>query len=244
LLSAITEFPLPKNTTSGSLTSPLTVGAGGNIWFGVTTAAGTAIARITPSGAITEFPLPAGYGLPAGLTAGPDGNLWFTEGPSGAKSPGAIVRMTPSGALTKFSLPARHASPGDLTVGPDGNLWFTDSAAIGRLDPAPPRVTGVVAVATSRQEITSILVGFDEAVEPGSARKGSFYSLAAGGASGQTIVFSQGVKIARVSYDGAAHSVRLKLAVPQKGPVQVTVRAGLVAADGISSFSDFTAVVT
>jgi hypothetical protein len=34
------------------------------------------------------------------------------------------------------------------------------------------------------------------------------------------------------------------LAVPQKGPVQVTVRAGLVAADGMSSFNDFTAVVT
>jgi hypothetical protein len=77
LLSAITEFPLPKNTTSGSLTSPLTVGSGGNIWFGVTTAAGTAIARITPSGAITEFPLPAGYNSysQSDLTAGPDGNL-------------------------------------------------------------------------------------------------------------------------------------------------------------------------
>src|SRR5258708_2001822 len=70
LLSAITEFPLPTNTTSGSLTSPLTVGAGGNIWFGVTTSAGGAIDRITPSGAITAFPLPAGYGSPYDLTAG------------------------------------------------------------------------------------------------------------------------------------------------------------------------------
>jgi hypothetical protein len=63
-------------------------------------------------------------------------------------------------------------------------------------------------------------------------------------ASGQTVVFSRGVKIARVSYDRAAHAVRLKLAVPQKGPVRVTVRAGLMAADGVSSSSDFTAVVT
>jgi hypothetical protein len=59
----------------------------------------------------------------------------------------------------------------------------------------------------------------------------------------QTVVFSHRVKIARVSYDRAAHTVRLKLAVPQRRPVQVTVRAGLVAADGMSSFSDFTAVV-
>jgi hypothetical protein len=63
-------------------------------------------------------------------------------------------------------------------------------------------------------------------------------------ASGQTVVFSKGVKIARVSYSGTAHTVRLKLAVPQKGPVQVTVRAGLVAADGMSSSRDFTAVIT
>jgi hypothetical protein len=92
--------------------------------------------------------------------------------------------------------------------------------------------------------ITSILLGFDEALDPGTATKVRFYSLAAGVANGQTIVFSQRVRIARVSYDRAAHAVRLKLAVPQKGPVQVKVRAGLVAADGISSFSDFTAVVT
>jgi hypothetical protein len=57
------------------------------------------------------------------------------------------------------------------------------------------------------------------------------------------LVFGQRVKIGRVSYDAAAHTVRLKLAVPQKEPIQVTVRAGIVAADGTSSASDFTAVV-
>lgn len=31
------------------------------------------------AGAITEFPLPNGSGPPAFITAGPDGNLWFTE---------------------------------------------------------------------------------------------------------------------------------------------------------------------
>jgi hypothetical protein len=38
--------------------------------------------------------------------------------------------------------------------------------------------------------------------------------------------------------------VRLKLAAPQKGPVRVTVRAGIVAADGMSSSSDLTAIIT
>jgi hypothetical protein len=151
-------------------------------------------------------------------------------------------------AITEFPLPAGDVAPGNLTVGPDGNLWFTDFpdsvGRIDRIDPTPPRVTRVVAVAHPGKAITSILLRFDGALDPGSARKGSFYSLATGVANGQTIVFSQGVKIARVTYDRAARAVRLKLAVPQKGPVQVTVRAGLVAADGMSSFRDFTAVVT
>jgi hypothetical protein len=81
-------------------------------------------------------------------------------------------------------------------------------------------------------------------LDPASARQGRFYGLAAGVTSGSTIVYSQPVTITRVSYDRAARAVRLRLAVPQKGPIQVTVRAGLMAADGISSFSDFTAVVT
>ena len=61
---------------------------------------------------------------------------------------------------------------------------------------------------------------------------------------GHQFVFRERVKIARVSYDATARTVTLNLARPQKRPVQVTVRAGLVAADGMSSTSDFTAVVT
>jgi virginiamycin B lyase len=53
-----------------------------------------------------------------GITAGPDGNLWFCEA-RGAK----IGRITPSGAITEFATP--HTAPSRITVGPDGNLWFT-----------------------------------------------------------------------------------------------------------------------
>jgi streptogramin lyase len=345
LLSAVTEFPLPTNSSlSYSPNAALTAGPDGNLWFGVTAAAGPAIARITPAGTLTEFSLPAGYyGTPSSLTvgrdgdlwftedtaagnviaritpagaltafpvpgygsgdltvgrdgnlwfteltgyitpsyligritpagaiaefglhaphpgtlpviegdltAGPDGNLWFPEdfeiffGPGGSAGP-AIGRITTVGAVTRFRLPAGHGA-GDLTVGPDGNLWFIDGVVgrIGRVDLAP-RVTKVVAVADSRGAITSILVSFDEALDPASVSKGRSYSLASGVERGQTIVFSQKVKVARVTYYRTAHTVRLRLAAPQKGPVRVTVRAGFVAADGMSSASDFTAVVT
>jgi hypothetical protein len=190
------------------------------------------------------------YFLTSTLTVGPDGNFWDGEasvsdfpfpGESGLNT-GSIGRITPSGALTSFPLPPGTGNPGSLTVGPDGNLWFGTGVGIGRADLAP-RVTKVVAIANSRGAITSILLGFDEALNPSSASKGRLYGLAAGVERRQTIVFSKGVKIARVSYDRTAHAVRLKLAVPQKRPVQVTVHAGLVAADKMSSFSDFRAVV-
>jgi streptogramin lyase len=81
-------------------------------------------------GDITEFPLVA-YSRPSVMVAGPDGNLWFTEG--GSK---AIGRMSTSGELTDFAVSGSSASyPSGIAVGPDSNLWFTDpgSNTIGRI---------------------------------------------------------------------------------------------------------------
>ena len=55
--------------------------------------------QLSRPGTITEFPLPTG-GSPSGITAGPDGNLWFTEF-NGNK----IGRITPGGTTTGFSAP-------------------------------------------------------------------------------------------------------------------------------------------
>ena len=57
------------------------------------------------------------------------------------------------------------------------------------------------------------------------------------------LVFTKGVKIGSVSYDGNAHTVTLKLAKPAKGKMQVTIHGGIAAANGLSSRDDFTAVV-
>src|SRR3989442_14538742 len=77
----------------------------------------------------TEFPLPAGS-APLGITAGPDGNLWFTE-PAANK----IGRITPAGAGTQFPIPTDSSGPGAITAGPDGKLWVTDVTTnqIGRI---------------------------------------------------------------------------------------------------------------
>jgi streptogramin lyase len=71
---------------------------------------------------ITEFVLPAGSN-PYGITAGPDGNVWFTEQGLNPK----IGRITPTGTIDEFSLPQLNTPPGEIVAGPDGNLWFTQT---------------------------------------------------------------------------------------------------------------------
>jgi streptogramin lyase len=83
-----------------------------------------------PVGSITEFPLPTANSGPGGMTAGPDGNLWFTE------SIAQIGRITPTGQITEFPLPMLNSALNGITAGPDGNLWFTRGPGkIGRITP-------------------------------------------------------------------------------------------------------------
>jgi len=49
------------------------------------------------AGTVTEFPVPGGE--PSVITAGPDGNLWFTE-----RDGNQIGRITTSGAISEFRI--------------------------------------------------------------------------------------------------------------------------------------------
>ena len=82
---------------------------------------------------ITTFAIPTAQSKPWEITAGPDGNLRFTEY-FGNK----IGRITPSGSITEFPLPIANSGPQEITAGPDGNLWFTEEFGIkiGRITPS------------------------------------------------------------------------------------------------------------
>jgi streptogramin lyase len=86
-----------------------------------------------PARAFSTFPLPTAQGFPGGITAGPDGNVWFTENGSGK-----IGRITPGGTINEFRIPTPGSSPDGITAGPDGNLWFTEGVGnkIGRITPS------------------------------------------------------------------------------------------------------------
>jgi virginiamycin B lyase len=83
-------------------------------------------------GKISIFNDTFGDAVPYGITAGPDGAIWFTD-------PGndVIGRITTDGNYTLQQSAGAEVSTG-ITVGPDNNLWFTieqDDAMIGRITP-------------------------------------------------------------------------------------------------------------
>jgi virginiamycin B lyase len=113
----------------------LTTGPDGNLWAagtvidpqtGQTTSA--FIDRISLTGSVTQFDLGSSDNIPASITAGPDGNLWFAQ-----PSIDQIGRITPAGQITTFPVPTAFSEPTAIAAGPNGNLWFTEvkNRAIG-----------------------------------------------------------------------------------------------------------------
>jgi hypothetical protein len=102
----------------------ITAGPDGNLW--VTEPAANKVAKVTPSGTVTEYPVPTANAAPQFITAGPDGNLWVTEGTCTVA--GRVAKVTPAGAVTEYPVPTAISYPYGITAGADGNLWFTESA--------------------------------------------------------------------------------------------------------------------
>lgn len=73
--------------------------------------------------------------MPIGITAGRDGNVWFTE-----SATDRVVRVTPAGAITEYALPTPAGGPHEIVAGPDGNLWLTERGGnkIARVVVSPP----------------------------------------------------------------------------------------------------------
>ncbi len=86
------------------------------------------VAQIGPSGAVTEYVLPAGRKL-EGVTAGPDDAVWLDEtaGPDGEP---AIGRLTPTGVLSELS--ESHGGVGGITATTDA-IYFTAGTNVIRI---------------------------------------------------------------------------------------------------------------
>ena len=96
---------------------------------GSPTAASSSIGRITTSGVVTNY-TGSGISRPVGITAGPDGALWFTN--DGEQLDRADHDRAASSPTTRA--PA-SVDPAGIAAGPDGALWFTNTGnnSIGRI---------------------------------------------------------------------------------------------------------------
>src|SRR5258708_31675860 len=64
-----------------------------------------------------EFNIPTTDSVPTGITAGPDGALWFTE-----KIKKKIGRLTTARGITEYPIPTPDRHPASLTPAPPPTL--------------------------------------------------------------------------------------------------------------------------
>ncbi|HEY5246752.1 MAG TPA: hypothetical protein VIJ60_13870, partial [Acidimicrobiales bacterium] len=105
----------------------------------------------------TEFALANGPG-PTAITAGPDGNVWFSTGGGSA----AIGRIDQGGSVTLFSNGLTSApvqTQGAIAGGPDGNVWFIEQ-------PGGTYKNGVVGRVTPAGAITEMSTGLVAGLQP------------------------------------------------------------------------------
>jgi len=125
----IVEFQLPSNN---AVPFDITLGPDGNVWFTTAALAGQGVARIQPSGTITEFTTTTVTDALVNDMVSADGAIWITE-----SAANVIARISPSGVVTQFSVPTANSNPQGITADSNGNLWFTelDARQIGKLTP-------------------------------------------------------------------------------------------------------------
>jgi streptogramin lyase len=117
------------NATTGAIATYKYSGSGsgqiisfnGQLYF----ASGTQIDRVTIGGVFgTPIKMPSG-GTVQGLTVGPDGNLWFTEGANGGSSD-FFGYVTKSNTVKEFPIATTYGSVMGIAAPADGNIYFRD----------------------------------------------------------------------------------------------------------------------
>ena len=111
------EGPTGLLNASAGPTNVVT-GPDGNLWVAEGYAA--LVAKITPSGTVTEYPTASG-GAPMALTVGGDGNIWFADAANSA-----IGKITTSGTVTTYTLPDSNCYPTSIARGTAGTVVVTE----------------------------------------------------------------------------------------------------------------------
>jgi len=105
--------------------------AGGKLW--IAEGHGGQILSMSTAGVVMDMRVPPTLGSGVfGITVGPDGNIWFTEG-----STNKVGSMSLASVFGPELILSAASQPRGITPGPDGNLWFTEYLGnrIGRATP-------------------------------------------------------------------------------------------------------------
>jgi len=132
VLASISPNGVMRDHIADSVPLDITTGPDGNTWgsgprFDPQTGAvvGDIVERIIPqTGSVTTFNVGTTSGSRSSISAGPDGNLWFTE-----PDANEIGRTTPAGQITLFHVPTSGSQPTGIVAGSNGNIWFTEAAS-------------------------------------------------------------------------------------------------------------------
>ncbi len=232
----ITEFPLPSGATDPS---GMTFGPDGDLWFALVGEVG----KIDPtSHAISTFSL--NQKVPVDLAVGPDGQIWFTEDLSdhiGSIDP-TTGTVTQHATTVTESDDLVTGSDGNLWF-TENSANAVGQASLGRvtttsrsptptptptlpLAPTPtpsptttpqaPQLGGVAGI-SGRGGVTTILLTFDEPLDPGSAADPAVYGVFAGVKSHHRTVFTKRLAIKRVALQGGGTQVAITLKKPARG---------------------------
>ena len=127
----------------------------------------------TRAAAVSEYCLPGRFQSPnhGAMTAGSDGNVWFTY-----YIHNSIARVTPQVVLSEFATdvpPPAAPAPG-IVQGPDGNLWYVAAGKLVRMSPRG-QVMEMITPPADMTTIGGITAGPDGGVwSPGSFRRSSY----------------------------------------------------------------------
>jgi hypothetical protein len=149
---------------------------------------------------------------------------------------GAILDAGRDRVLTATFTPADSTDYNSVAI-------TTTINVLNATSPSPPHAMGIVRANHTKKGLISITVAFDEALNPELVNNPGLYSVRGGVKKQGKTVHGKNVLIRAVNYDDTAHTVTINLARPSKGIVQVTILPGVVAVNGGSSSSRFTALV-
>lgn len=124
------EFDLP------GMPNQLAAGPDGFIW--VIVGGTNDFSRVSPDGTVTSYDA-TNLSNPVGVTAGPDGNMWFTQ-------INGVVKISPSDPLTGVATTINDIGGAQEIISNGTDLWTASGDKVIRIPPASPNTPQIYTI--------------------------------------------------------------------------------------------------